>query len=115
MSEKSAIWGMFLGFSGCVVTKSYSAIQCITLPVYLDPFFIGIVLSVIGMALGSRTGATDSDAARFDSLHIKPESEKVAAEIKKTHSLMWLYMIFAISLGVFFVFAYAKPYLSAIS
>lgn len=114
MSEASAFWGMLLGFLGCAVTKGITAIVGITLPVYLDPFFIGLILSGIGMYIGNKMKkAREQDVQRYSELHIRPDSEKDVNKEAKTHRLMWLYMIFGVVLGLFFVFAYAIPYTQA--
>ena len=115
MSETAAFLGMLFGFIGCVVSKSASALSGITLPIYLDPFFIGLACSLIGMFVGNRMKkATTEDVKRCEELHIRPDSEVFATEDKKTHSLMGLYMAFAIMLGIVFVFAYALPYMNAV-
>lgn len=114
MGETSAFWGMLLGFLGCCVVKTWSALTGTTLPMYLDPFFIGLALSVIGILVGIKLKpASAEDMAKFDKLHIKPESEKDPVEMKKTHNVMWIYMAFGVALGLFFVFAYAIPYMNA--
>ena len=114
MSESSAFYGMLLGFLGCVITKSISAFMKIALPIYLDPFFIGIVLSILGIVIGKYISkATLEDIARFNALHVRPSNEQDVLEDKKTHSLMWVYMAFAILLGLVFVLAYAIPYINA--
>lgn len=115
MSEAGAFYGMLFGFLGCVISKSAAAISGITLPMYLDPFFIGIVFSIIGMCIGNNVKkATAEDIQRYNELHIRPESEKDANEDRKTHNLMWLYLAFGVILGVVFVFAYAIPYMKAV-
>lgn len=114
MSEASAFWGMLLGFLGCIILKTWSALSGITLPMYLDPFFVGLVLSLIGMLVGSKLkSATPEDIARYELLHVKPESEKDPSDVKVTHNMMWVYMAFGLVLGLVFVFAYAIPYMNA--
>ena len=115
MSELGAFLGMLLGFLGCVGPKTVSSIMGITLPIYLDPFFIGIVLSVIGMIIGNLIRpATEGEIGMCNGLHIRPESEDVAIENKKTHSLYRVYILFGVLMALFFVFAYAIPYMNAI-
>ena len=114
MSERSAFLGMLLGFLGCVITKSYSALTGTTLPIYLDPFFIGIVMSFLGIFLGGLgSEATATDKSRYDTLHVRPESEKDPAMEKTTRSLMYVYAAFGILFGIFFVVCYAIPYMNA--
>ena len=115
MSESAAFWGMLFGFLGCVVPKTYSALSGVTLPIYLDPFFIGIVMSVIGMIIGNKVkSASKADIAEYEKLHVRPASEKDPEKDKKTHNLMYLYIAFGVALGIFFVVCYALPYMRAL-
>lgn len=115
MNEASAFYGMLLGFIGCTSMKSFAALSGITLPMYLDPFFVGIILSICGMLVGSKLGkATSADIQRYRELHIRPESENNDIEDTKTHNLMWIYLMFGFALGAVFIFAYAIPYVNAI-
>ena len=114
MSESSAFWGMLLGFLGCVILKSWSALTGTTLPIYFDPFFVGLVLSFIGIFIGGKLkAATPENIEKYEQLHIKPESEKDVEEGIRTHRVMWVYLAFSIILGLIFVFAYAIPYMNA--
>lgn len=98
-----------------MISKSTTALSGFTLPIYLDPFFIGLACSLVGMFVGNRMKkASAEDIKRCVDLHIRPDSEVNAIEDKKTQSLMWLYMAFAIILGLVFVFAYAIPYMNAV-
>ena len=115
MSESGAFYGMLFGFLGCAVTKSWSALTHTTLPIYLDPFFVGLVLSIIGMVIGNRAKkATKEEIQEYEELHVRPESEKNAVEEKKTFNLTYLYLAFGVVLGLVFVFAYAIPYMNAV-
>ena len=115
MSETGAFWGMLLGFLGCAIPKAVSAIAGITLPIYLDPFFIGLLLSVIGIVAGSLINkATNTEIEKYEEIHIRPDSEKNEIEDKKTLRLTYVYMAFGVLIGLFFVFGYALPYLSAL-
>lgn len=115
MSENSAFWGMLLGFLGCVIPKTYSALSGVTLPIYFDPFFIGIVMSIIGMLIGNKFSCASKEAiSEYEKLHVRPESEKDPKKDKATHDLMYLYLAFGVFLGLFFVFCYALPYIRAL-
>jgi len=115
MSESAAFYGMLLGFLGCVIPKTYSALSGVTLPIYLDPFFIGIVMSIVGIVIGNKVKrASESDITEYEKLHVRPESEKDAEKDKKTFNLMYIYLAFGILLGLFFVIFYALPYIKAI-
>ena len=115
MSESGAFYGMLFGFLGCAVTKSWSALTHATLPIYLDPFFVGLVLSIIGMVIGNRAKkATKEEIQEYEELHVRPETEKNTVEEKKTFNLTYLYLAFGVVLGLVFVFAYAIPYMNAV-
>lgn len=115
LSENGAFYGMLFGFLGCVIPKTISALAKITLPIYLDPFIIGLLCSVIGMIVGSKLkSASKSDLKNFEKLHIKPKKEFSKARDKKTHSLTYVYIGFGVLVGLFFVFFYAIPYLNAV-
>ncbi len=115
ISETGAFWGMLLGFLGCVIPKAFSALKGITLPIYLDPFFIGVILSILGMLIGSKIKPATKENQEFvKQLHIRPTSEVNIEKDNKTHNLTYVYSTFSIILGLFFVFAYAIPYLHSI-
>lgn len=115
VSESGAFWGMLLGFLGCAIPKAYSALSGMTLPIYLDPFFIGMLCSIVGIVVGSCVvKASSEDVERFEVMHVRPQSEKSDIEDRKTHNLMWLYIAYGVGIGLFFVFAYALPYLHAL-
>lgn len=115
MSESAAFWGMLLGFLGCVIPKTYSALSGVSLPIYLDPFFIGVLSSVIGILLGNRLeSANATQMAEYDKLHIRPASEKKPTEDRKTFNLAFVYIAFGLLLGFFFVICYALPYMRAV-
>ena len=116
MSENAAFWGMLLGFLGCVIPKTYSALSDVTLPIYLDPFFIGIIMSIIGILIGNKIRfANESEIDEYEKLHVRPESEKDIEKNKMTYNLMYVYLAFGVLLGVFFVVSYALPYMRAIN
>ena len=114
MSESGAFWGMLLGFLGCVITKTYSALSKVTLPIYFDPFFVGIAMSVIGILMGNWIkGASVNVISEYEKLHIRPDSEKDPAQDRRTFCLMYVYIAFGLVVGGFFVLCYAIPYLKA--
>ena len=81
---------------------------------YLDPFIIGIVLSIFGLVIGTKIKkCKPADIERYKKLHIRPQSECDTAEDKKTHRLTYVYIGFGIMIGLFFVIAYALPYMNA--
>lgn len=115
ISEGGAFWGMLLGFLGCVIPKGYSALSGTSLPIYFDPFFIGILMSVIGILIGNKMKAVSKvEIAEYDKLHIRPQSEKDPVKDRTTRNLMYVYLAFGVLLGLFFIIFYALPYMRAI-
>ena len=115
LSKTGAFWGMLLGFLGCVVSKILYSALGVTPPVILDPFFIGIALSLIGAVLGSvlrpvSAGEEELRAALFRA----PASALDERECRKDHRLWIVYLLFGIALGAFFLLMYALPYCRAV-
>ncbi len=85
ITKTGAFCGMLFGFIGCGAMKIYSSVKGLTLPVFLDPFFIGLIANIIGLVAGSLlTKVTDEEKEQRRLLFVMPESEKDAVEIKKT-------------------------------
>ncbi len=106
---------MLLGFVGCAAAKiAYSAAD-ITPPVWLDPFFIGILLSLLGTVLGSAlVPPTAEETAEREKLFAAPPSACSAAENRRDHRLWMVYLAFAVFVGLFFLLMYAVPYSRAL-
>ena len=101
---------MLFGFLGCVILKSYSALNGISLPMYLDPFFVGILLSVIGAIIGTKT-APKSAAEEAEQAALFKSSEDIGNMKKYGYG----YLVFAILFTAFMFIAYAIPYINAVS
>ncbi len=85
VTKTGAFCGMLFGFLGCGGMKIYSSVAELSLPVFLDPFFIGIAANIIGLIVGTLlTKVTDKEKAQREALFVIPESEKDIVEIKKT-------------------------------
>ena len=115
LSKTGAFWGMLLGFLGCVMSKILYSALGVTPPVILDPFFIGIALSLIGAVLGSvlRPVSAGEEELRAD-LFRAPASALDERECQKDHRLWIVYLLFGIVLGAFFLLMYALPYCRAV-
>ena len=62
-----------------------------TLPIYFDPFFVGLAAGIIAMVIGSAlTKVTDKEKEERAALFVIPESEKNPDDIKKTKRLIAL-------------------------
>lgn len=110
LSSAGAFLGMLLGFIGCVAVKAYGLLTGVTLPMYLDPFFIGIVLSVVGVVVGTKVSPkTENEQKEQNKLFMRTEQ---VDGMKK-------YGIAFIAFGIIFMFAmllcYALPYMRAVN
>lgn len=113
LSRGGAYPSMLLGFAGCVGSKILYAVKGITPPVYLDSFFIGIAMSLLGAVAGSAlVRISPEEIARRCALRENaPETDLEQARIDNR---MWLvYLGFAVFVGLFFLFMYALPYTKA--
>lgn len=113
LSRGGAYLSMLLGFVGCVGSKLLYAAMGITPPVYLDSFFIGIALSLLGAVAGSALVkiSPEENARRCALMENAPETDFEQARIDNR---MWLvYLGFAVFVGLFFLFMYALPYTKA--
>lgn len=109
ISFLGAFLGMLLGFVGCAVVKAYTAISGIVLPMYLDPFFIGIVMSVIGVVVGSIIRKpSEKEKEEFTKLH---EEKEDIGNMKKYGIT---YIGYGIAFLLLMLFAYAIPYMNSI-
>ncbi len=115
LSRTGALWSMLLGFLGCAGSKILYSILDITPPVYLDSFFIGLVLSLLGAVLGSAVHAPSEEERRFrEALFTAPPSALDEAACRKDRQMWLVYLAFGLLVGLFFVFLYALPYLRAL-
>ncbi len=85
ITKTGAFCGMLSGFVAFFVMKLTVTLLKISLPVYFDPFFVGLAANIIAMAIATLfTKVTFEEKARRDELFVIPDAEKNALEIKKT-------------------------------
>ena len=113
VTKAGAFTGMLLGFVGCGAMKIYSSVAGITLPVFLDPFFIGFFANILGMVIVSLlTKKTEGEELQRQALFVMPESEKDPAEFRKTKRTVLasvaLGAIVTVVLLVFWVIPYTR-------
>lgn len=109
ISATGAFWGMLLGFLGAVVSKLYSLFADVTLPIYLDPFFIGIVLSVLGVVIGTKLKPKSAEeTAEYERLHRSTE------DVGNMKKYGYGYFIFAAIFILLMVVLYVIPYNNAL-
>jgi sodium/pantothenate symporter len=116
LSKTGAYLSMLMGFIGCAGSKVIYALGNITPPVYLDYFFIGIALSVIGAVIGSIVRpVTEEEAANRLKLFDHSIADDDEIECRKDRKMWLVYLCFGIFVGAFFLFMYAIPYTKAIA
>ncbi len=85
VTKTGAFCGMLTGFAVCFAMKLYVNLSGVTLPIWLDPSLVGMVLNVVAMVLGSAfTRVTDEEKQARESLHVIPETEKDPEERRLT-------------------------------
>lgn len=113
VTKVGAFAGMLVGFVVSAVMKIYVSVAGIMLPIYFDPFFVGIAAGIIAMIIGSWvTKVTPKEKEERELLFKIPEEEKSPKEIKKTKILIAssipLGMIVTVVLLVLWVIPYLK-------
>ncbi len=115
VTKVGAFLGMLVGFIVSLVMKVYTGVKGITLPIYLDPFFIGMGSGIIALVLGSAfTKVTDKEKEERSKLFIMPESEKDPKEIKKTKILISLSIPLGFVITGALLLLWAIPYSNAV-
>lgn len=112
VTKVGAFWGMLIGFIVSAVMKIYTAMNNITLPIYFDPFFVGMVASIIALVVGSAlTKVTDKEKEERALLFIMPEEEKNPREIKKTKIIIASSIPIGILVTVILLLLWVMPYM----
>ncbi len=85
VTKTGAFAGMLIGFVVSAAMKIYVSVKGILLPIYFDPFFVGIAAGIIAMVIGSlTTKVTPKEKEERELLFKVPEEEKEPKEVKKT-------------------------------
>lgn len=113
ITKAGAFTGMFLGFVGCGAAKIYTSVSGIKPPVYLDSFFVGIALNILGIVIASAlTKVTPEEERERQALFEMPESEQDPAQIRHTKRIVFASLgmgaLFVTILLVFWVIPYTR-------
>lgn len=116
VTKTGAFCGMLVGFVVSAGMKIYTSVADVLLPIYFDPFFVGIAAGIIAMIIGSAvTKVTEKEKAERALLFVVPEKEKDPAEVKKTK----IFIAISIPLGFIVTIAmlalWAIPYLKGLN
>ena len=111
VTKVGAFCGMLVGFVVGSVMKIGVSIAKITLPIYFDPFFVGIGAGIIAMVIGSAcTKVTEKEKLAREALFVIPESENNPEDIRKTRRLVLLAVPMGILITVVMIVFWAVPY-----
>ena len=111
VTKLGAFLSMLSGFVVSAVMKIYVSIKGISLPIYFDPFFIGIATSIITLVLGSIfTKVTDKEKQEREKLFILPDGEDNPRDIKKTKIMIGLTIPLGIIVTVLLLALWVIPY-----
>ncbi len=111
ITAAGAFWGIVAGFLGNAAAKMLSVFELVALPVFLDPFVIGLSLSIAAILIVSRMGrVTDSERAYRAMIHRIPSAEIDERKQRETLRLIrWLIAVGALAIALMVIF-YARPY-----
>jgi Na+/proline symporter len=111
ITAAGAFWGMVTGFLGNAVAKLLAVFEIVDLPVFLDPFVIGLSLSVATILIVSKMGrVTDGERAYRAMIHRVPSGEVDERKLSQTLRLSkWLMATGVLTIAVLTVF-YVRPY-----
>ena len=111
VTKTGAFWGMLVGFIVSAIMKIGVSVAGVTLPIYFDPFFVGLAAGIIAMVIGSAlTKVTEAEKKEREALFVVPESEKNPEDIKKTKRLIALSIPMGVIITVVMVIFWVIPY-----
>lgn len=116
VTKAGAFAGMLVGFVVSAVMKIYTASNNILLPIYFDPFFVGIAASIIALVVVSAlTKVTEKEKEERALLFVVPETEKDPKEIKKTKIMISLSIPMGVLVTVALLVLWVIPYLRGLA
>ena len=112
VTKAGAFASMLSGFLVSSVMKIYTSVKSILLPIYLDPFFIGLAVSILALIIGSLfTKVTNEEKKERQKLFIVPEAERNPKEIKRTKLFVLLSCVLGLVITLAMLFLWVIPYL----
>lgn len=115
LSATGARWSMIAGFLGFIIPKCLVGFKIAPFDSifvnFLDPFFVGIYISLLFAVIGSKLhGVTEAEAHYRQKLLILPESERVASDYKRDRVYGYLLIVAGIGTTLLLLFGWALPY-----
>ncbi|MBO5712903.1 MAG: sodium:solute symporter family protein [Clostridia bacterium] len=116
VTKVGAFASMLSGFLVSAVMKIVVVTNNISLPIYLDPFFVGIAVSIIALIVGSAlTKVTDKEKEERAKLFVKPEEDDSPKEVRKTKALVFATIPLGIIITIVMLVLWVIPYLSGLA
>ncbi len=116
VTKYGAFWGMLTGFLVSSVYKVYIAVNSISVPIYLDPFFAGITASTLVLVIVSAlTQVTEEEKKERAKLFIMPKAEKDSREVKKTKLMIGLSVPMGLLVTATLLFLWVIPYMKGLN
>ena len=111
ITAAGAFWGIVTGFLGNAVAKLLAVFEIVAFPVYLDPFVIGLSLSIVTILIVSKMSrATEAERSYRAMIHRVPSGEIDENKLGQTLRLSkWLMATGVLTIAVMIVF-YVRPY-----
>ena len=111
VTKTGAFWGMLLGFVVSAIMKIGVSVAKVTLPIYFDPFFVGLAAGIIALVIGSAlTKVTEVEKRERAQLFVIPESEKNPEDIRKTKRMIALSIPMGLTITVVLIIFWVIPY-----
>lgn len=111
ITAAGAFWGIVVGFLGNAGAKLLSVFEIVDLPVFLDPFVIGIASSVATIWIVSEMGqATDGERSYRAMIHRVPSGELDERKLSTTLRFSKILMLTGVLTIAVMVIFYARPY-----
>lgn len=115
LSAAGARWAMIAGFLGFITARVLAEVDALALggvlKNFLDPFFIGLYLSLAFAILGSRLHpVTDAEASYRRKLLQLPRSEADPREYRRDRVYGYLMILAGVATSVILIFGWALPY-----
>lgn len=111
VTKTGAFCGMLVGFLVSAAMKIGVSVAGITLPIYFDPFFVGLAAGVVAMIIGSAlTKVTEAEKREREALFVIPEEEKNPEEIRKTKRLLICSIPMGLIITVVLIVLWVVPY-----
>ena len=116
VTKVGAFASMLSGFIVSTVMKLITVAKGITLPIYFDPFFVGIAASIIALIIGSLcTKVTDKEKEERAMLFIPPDENNDAKSIKTTKLFVLSTIVLGVVITVVMLLLWVIPYLRGLN